>query len=214
MAQRGRQLGFALLVKARTDASLRYRVHPESERNPTGGPGIGKNPGVGTLVPAEFPMSSLKNDAERIVVEALCDRLTDSWLVLPAIALSGDERDYEIDVVIAHEHDGIAVIEVKGHRPHIREGIWYAGSDPMQPQPLAQARDNAYALRNRIRKLHPSLSQTKVEYAVAFPNVSEVRGHLPTDTDADAGAHVSRSRGLSRCGRAAGDSSVRSASAG
>ena len=73
---------------------------------------VDKNPGMGILVPAEFPMSSLKNDAERNVVQALCDRLTDSWLVLPTVALSGDDRDREIDVVIAHDRDGIAVIEV------------------------------------------------------------------------------------------------------
>lgn len=144
---------------------------------------VDKNPGMGILVPAEFPMSSLKNDAERNVVQALCDRLTDSWLVLPTVALSGDDRDREIDVVIAHERDGIAVIEVKGHRPHIREGIWYSGSEQMNPQPLSQAQGNAYALRDRVRQLHPTLSKIEIECAVAFPNVAEVQGHLPTGAE-------------------------------
>ena len=128
-------------------------------------------------------MSSLQNDAERLVVQALCDRLTDSWLVLPAIVMSGDDRDREIDVVIAHERDGVAVIEVKGHRPHIREGVWYSGSERMEPQPLAQAQGNAYALRDRLRAMHPTLSNIQVEYAVAFPNVAEVQGRLPTGAD-------------------------------
>jgi hypothetical protein len=138
---------------------------------------------MGILVPAEFPMSSLKNDAERNVVQALCDRLTDSWLVLPSVALSGDDRDREIDVVIAHQRDGIAVIEVKGHRPHIQKGLWYSGSEQMDPQPMSQAQGNAYALRERVRKLHPTLSRIEIECAVAFPNVAEVQGTLPTDTD-------------------------------
>lgn len=72
-------------------------------------------------------MTSLRNDAEWMVVQALCDRLTDAWLVLPAIGLSSDERDYEIDVVIAHARDGIAVIEVQGNRPTVRGGLWMAG---------------------------------------------------------------------------------------
>ncbi len=138
---------------------------------------------MGTLVPSEFPVSSLKNDAERLVVQTLCDRLTDSWLVIPAVGLSDDDRDREIDVVVAHERDGIAVIEVKGHRPTIRDGQWYSDRLPMQPQPHAQAQGNAYALRDRIRALHPTLSRVQVEFAVALPNVAEIDGDLPTEVD-------------------------------
>ncbi len=137
---------------------------------------------MGTLVPDDYLLSSLKNDAERMVAQVLCDRLTDGWIVMPSVALSGD-RDYEIDVVIAHERDGIAVIEVKGHRPTIRGGVWYAGGQAMDPQPFDQARTNAYELRNRIRDVHPSLRQVRVEYAVAFPNVSTITGSLPPDID-------------------------------
>jgi hypothetical protein len=116
------------------------------------------------------------------VVQALCDRLPDSWLVIPAVGLSED-RDYEIDVVVAHERDGVAVIEVKGHRPRIRDGLWYSGSDLMNPQPLDQARTNAYALRRRLRQVHPTLTRIDIEYAVAFPNVAALSGDLPTDAD-------------------------------
>ena len=138
---------------------------------------------MGLLVPAEFPLGLLKNDAERLVVEALCSQLTDGWLIIPAVALTG-QRDREIDVVIVHEREGIAVIEVKGHRPRIRDGIWYADGVAMQPQPLDQARDNAYDLRTRIRSRHPSLQRIGMEYAVAFPNTGEVSGQLPPGVDA------------------------------
>ena len=139
--------------------------------------------GMGTLVPAEFPMSSLKNEAERVVVQTLVDRLTDGWLVLPSVGLSDVDRDREMDVVVAHPRDGLAVIEVKAHRPRIRDGVWHSDGSPMTPQPHEQARDNAYALRRRIRRFHPSLERVRVEYAVAFPNVVEIRGHLPVDVD-------------------------------
>jgi len=46
-------------------------------------------------------------------------------------------------VVVAHERDGLAVIEVKAHTPQIRGGVWCAHGSPMEPQPLAQARGNA-----------------------------------------------------------------------
>jgi hypothetical protein len=138
---------------------------------------------MGMLVPAELPLASLKNDEERLVVRTLCDRLTDGWLVLPSVGLSGDDRDREIDVVIAHPRDGVAVVEVKGHRPVVRDGIWYAHGSAMSPQPLSQARDNAYELRRRIRALHPNFGSVRVEYAVAFPNTADLDGRLPPDVD-------------------------------
>ncbi len=128
-------------------------------------------------------MASLKNDAERVVVEALVDRLTDGWLVMPSVGLADTDRDREMDIVVAHANDGVAVIEVKGHRPDVREGLWYAHGRPMEPQPHEQARGNAYALRERIRDLHPTLASVQVHYATAFPNVADIEGRLPTDVD-------------------------------
>jgi hypothetical protein len=74
------------------------------------------------------------------------------------VGLSDDDRDREMDVVVAHPRDGIAVVEVKAHRPTIRDGLWHAYGRPMEPQPLGQARDNAYALGRRIRAFHPTLT--------------------------------------------------------
>ena len=82
------------------------------------------------------------------MVESLRDRLSDGWLVIPNVGLTG-QRDRQIDIVIAHEREGVAVIEVKGHRAKIRGGLWCSDGKPLEPQPLSQARDNAYELRNR-----------------------------------------------------------------
>ena len=132
---------------------------------------------MGLLVPENFPMRSLANSEERLVVEALRDRLTDGWLVIPNVGLTG-QRDRQMDIVIAHERDGIAVIEVKGHRPNIRGGIWCSNGRPMEPQPLVQAKDNAYELRSRLRSSAEALNHVRVEYGVAFPNVLSVVGDL------------------------------------
>jgi hypothetical protein len=142
---------------------------------------IGNNDRMGTLWPDDFSLESLKTPTERHVVTALCEQLNDGWVVIPNVELSGTDRDYEIDIVIAHQTDGIAVIEVKGHQPVIKNGQWYAHGSVMHPQPLSQAKTNSYELRDRARRLHPSLSQLRVEYAVAFPNVDVIDGHLPDD---------------------------------
>ena len=103
--------------------------------------------------------------------------------MLPSVGISDGERNREMDVVVAHPRDGVAVIEVKGHRPTVREGLWYAHGRPMEPQPHEQASDNAYALRTKIRDFHPALRGVQVAYAVAFPNVASIDGRLPTDVD-------------------------------
>ena len=125
-------------------------------------------------------MSRLRNEEERRVVEALCDQLSDGWLVMPDVGLTG-ARDRQADIVLAHQREGVAVIEVKGHLPIIRAGHWYANGTPMVPQPFEQARNNAYAIRDHLRAAHADLYNLQVEYAVAFPNAGVISGDLPPE---------------------------------
>ncbi len=138
---------------------------------------------MGLLVPPNFPLGTLKNRAERDAVGALVDRLSDGWYVIPSVGIFGASRDFEMDIVLVHERDGVAVLEVKGHRPEIVGGVWMNSGQPMTPQPLAQARDNAYELRDLLRATHPSLRKMQVAYGVIFPNAGELRGTLPPDVD-------------------------------
>lgn len=138
---------------------------------------------MGVLVPPDFPLEMLANDEERLVVRALVDQLSDDWLVIPDVGMGDSYRDRQTDIVIAHHRDGVAVIEVKGHRVSIDQGIWKAHGSVMEPQPLTQAKDNAYTLRNRLRDTHPSLSRLDVAWAVALPNTTEIVGRLPMDID-------------------------------
>lgn len=137
---------------------------------------------MGQLVPEDFPLQTLKNDEERSVVEALRDGLSDSWYVLPSVGLL-DYRDFEIDVVLVHPRNGVYVVEVKGHHLRIANGVWRDDRGPLNPQPLEQARNNSYKLRDHLRTLSPDLARLDVDYAIAFPNTSEVRGGLPPDLD-------------------------------
>ena len=138
---------------------------------------------MGQLIPEDFPIESLANDEERLVVRALVEQLSDDWHVIPDVGMGDAQRDRQTDIVIAHHCDGVAVIEVKGHKVSIDQGIWKAHGSPMTPQPLAQAKDNAYALRNRLRDTHPSLSRLEVAWAVALPNTTQIAGRLPFEID-------------------------------
>jgi len=139
---------------------------------------------MGRLVPDEFPLSSLRNDAERRVVEAFRDGLSDGWLILPDVGLRADRRDHQLDVVLVHADWGVVDIEVKGHRMRVRDGAWWSNGQPLDPQPMRQAQDNAYALRNRLRAHGGELERVDVEYGVALPNTTAIDGALPPDTAA------------------------------
>lgn len=135
---------------------------------------------MGIVVPEHFPRTSLKNDAERTVLDAFELQLTDGWWVLPGVGIA-DWRDYELDFVLVHPDYGVAVIEVKGHVPELKSGQFLAHGAPMHPQPFDQARSNAYLLRSRIREVLPHRPHLEVRYGVAFPNALAIKGALPPE---------------------------------
>jgi hypothetical protein len=139
---------------------------------------------MGQLIPEDFPLDQLANDAEREVVAALCNQLMDSWFIIPSLDMRGDTRDREADIVLLHHDLGVVLIEVKGHRMAIRDGVWVGEAGrPLKPQPVDQARGNAYALRDRLREL-PGLERLQVEYGIALPNTRSIDGQLPMEIDA------------------------------
>jgi hypothetical protein len=138
---------------------------------------------MGQLIPEDFPLDQLANDAERQVVAALRDQLMDSWFIIPSLDMRGDTRDREADIVLLHHDLGVVLIEVKGHRMAVRDGVWVGEQGtPLKPQPIDQARDNAYELRRRLRKL-PGLEHIQVDYGIALPNTRSIDGQLPLEVD-------------------------------
>lgn len=136
---------------------------------------------MGVLVPEDFELSSLRNEEERRVVSACVHGLSDGWLVLPSVGLKVGTRDRELDVVLVHESFGIVELEVKGHRPTIREGVWFSHGSRMEPQPFEQAHGNAYALRDVLRSKISGLGRLKIPYGVVLPNVADLEGRLAPD---------------------------------
>lgn len=141
---------------------------------------------MGLLIPEEFPMELLTNDAERQVVTALVDRLYDSWLVIPDVGMRDADQDRQSDIVLVHPDWGVLLVEVKGHRLQIRDGQWCGQEGtPLNPQPIKQALDNSYALARRIRRNVEGLDHLNVHFGLAFPNTSEIAGTIPMDFERD-----------------------------
>jgi len=136
---------------------------------------------MGLLVPADFDLSTIKNGDEREVVSRLVDGLTDGWLIFPNVTFR-THRAHEIDVVLVHEEQGVVHLEVKGHRVYVQAGDWYGRQGKMKPQPFSQAKTNAYALRDELKDRWPGVfDHFPVRFGVAFPNTTELHGHLPPD---------------------------------
>lgn len=124
-------------------------------------------------------MINLRNDAERRVVSLLRDLLPDSWQIIPSLEITTPGvSDHELDVILISPSYGIVDLEVKGHRPTLRDGIWCQGDRPMEPQPDSQARDNAYTLM-RLLKEQCGLNHLFGDHAIGFPNATELIGALP-----------------------------------
>jgi hypothetical protein len=135
---------------------------------------------VGVLVPEDFDVPGLENEAERRVVSACVHGLSDGWLVLPNVVIKAGTRDHELDVVLVHESFGVVDLEVKGHRPELRQGVWFAHGSRMEPQPPKQAHNNSYVLREKLRAIE-GLGRLKVPYAVVLPNAAAIQGELGAD---------------------------------
>lgn len=136
---------------------------------------------MGVLVPEDLDLATIGNAEERQVIEACVHGLSDGWLVLPNVSIQRPTRHHELDVVLVHEQYGMVDLEVKGHRPELRQGDWYAHGSRMDPQPPKQAHDNAYALRDYLRSRVEGLGQLKVPYAVVLPNTRALDGRLGSD---------------------------------
>ena len=136
---------------------------------------------MGLLVPEDFPLRSLANDEERAVVEAFRDHLSDDWVVLPDVALVAKSRDHQIDVVLAHPREGVAVIEVKGHRVQLRDGRFVSDRGPLD---VAATRSGA---QQRLRAARSAPRDGAVarrpERGVRdrVPEHTSRRGDLPPD---------------------------------
>ncbi|MDY6870380.1 MAG: NERD domain-containing protein/DEAD/DEAH box helicase [Actinomycetota bacterium] len=129
-----------------------------------------------TITPDEHPR--LKS-SERSTYQALVDQLEPNDLVVPGQRVTDHLKDHEVDFVVAIEGAGIVCIEVKGGE------VWHDGDGWRQIrggrqytiEPVRQARDACYALRDFIEK-DPRWTQGRLrwDHVVVLPNTE-----LPAD---------------------------------
>ena len=141
---------------------------------------------MGLLIPEDLPLGKLPK-SERRVVRRLQSSLRDSWLMIPEVVVNDPQkkRTFEIDLVLVNEKHGVVALEVKGGEFTIRNGVWYQGGEIVEPSPPRQAEDAAYALRRWLRGKSERLADNHVQYALAFPDMTEIDGGLPPGVSQD-----------------------------
>lgn len=126
---------------------------------------------------AETPR--LANGAERKVWRALADQLEPGDLLIPGQRVTDHLKDHEVDFVVAIEGAGIVCVEVKGGQVWHNGRAWLQrrGAGVVKIEPVRQAREACYALRNFIES-DPRWSQGRLrwDHVVVLPNTN-----LPDD---------------------------------
>jgi len=132
-----------------------------------------------TITVTETPR--LANSAERKVWQALVEQLEPNDLLVPGQRVTDHLKDHEVDFVVAIEGAGIVCLEVKGGEVwHDGEGWWQKrGGREFQIEPVRQAREACYALRDFVEK-DPRWTQGRLrwDHVVVLPNTE-----LPADFD-------------------------------
>jgi hypothetical protein len=126
------------------------------------------------LVPDNFDLRVLANEAERRVVRALLEKLSKEWLVLPQIMVLNSPQNAEIDVLIASKHRGVYLIEVKGGLISLRDGTWYAYDKKMPRDPFEQLATAKHQLVRRMKSSEVDLHNLIIREIVAMPDVGSI----------------------------------------
>jgi hypothetical protein len=123
-----------------------------------------------SITPNERPRL---NASERSTYQALIDQLEPNDLVVPGQRVTDHLKDHEVDFVVAIEGAGIVCLEVKGGEVwHDGEG-WrqFRGGRECKIEPVRQAREACYALRDFIEK-DPRWTQGRLrwDHVIVLPN--------------------------------------------
>ena len=90
--------------------------------------------------------------SEQMIVDQLRDQLSEDSLIVVGQRVSTDEKEHEVDILVAMPGAGIVAIEVKAGQISIEDGLWVQGSGTKQYviDPVNQCRDALYALRGYV----------------------------------------------------------------
>lgn len=110
--------------------------------------------------------------AERTVWEALRDQLPDEAALFHSVGLLENDREQELDLLVAWPGVGLAVIEVKGgHVTRDAQG-WHQESKGVRRtigSPVVQAQDGQHVLTRYLTRRAPDAAKARAAHVVAFP---------------------------------------------
>ncbi len=94
--------------------------------------------------------------AERRIYEALAREgaLPEGVVGWHSLAFTVNNREHEIDFLLAHPERGFIAIEAKGGQIKLEDGFWLQNGQRMKAPPTKQAIDAAHALARYLREAH------------------------------------------------------------
>ena len=138
---------------------------------------------MGRLIPENFDLLTLE-PSERRTVEALVGGTGDEWLVLPHVPFVDRGREGEADVVVLHPERGGVVLEVKGGRISVREGVWHQEERTLVRSPVEQAQKGVHILAEKMKGADPNAPRPHLVHGIVLPDATSVpEGSLGPDLE-------------------------------
>lgn len=128
---------------------------------------------MATLLPADFDLSTLEPSEQRVCAAFLAG-LDDTWVLVPAVNITVDGADAEIDLVLASPTHGALLVETKGGHVHLREGVWHQYDRRMKKSPVQQVMRAKHQLVQRCRTCNVNTDLVPMRHVVALPDVGSV----------------------------------------
>lgn len=126
-----------------------------------------------------IPIGQPVNDAERIAIAFLRDRLPDSFTLLHNFEIERQGERFEIDIALVTPH-ALYLIDVKGTRGTIDVfgNKWYPEGRAPYPSPLLKLRSHARTVKGLITQAHPGRRELDNIYVEAAILLTAPDAHL------------------------------------
>ena len=129
---------------------------------------------VATLIPEDLDLESLHPESERGVIRQLLRTLGDDWQIIPKVGVLIDNKNAEIDLVLASRHRGVFVLEVKGGTIAVRDGQWYQNNERLKTDPFLQIANAKHQLARRLKAMKIDLDGLFINEVVVLPDVGDI----------------------------------------
>lgn len=129
---------------------------------------------MATLIPDDLDLDGLHPESERRVIRELLLRLGDDWQIIPKVGILVDNKNAEIDIVLASRHRGVFVLEVKGGIIAVRNGQWYSNNEKLKTDPFSQIAGAKHQLARRLKAIGLNLDGLFINEVVVLPDVGDV----------------------------------------